>query len=111
MGSEQLNALVYVRAGTLAAHKMAVNGRLVERRSWNLVGVTFDPDGGRWAEAVRMWRDGTVDIIVVHDRGELPADWAPRVEVAVEQPTVDIMPQPRSPEQRRPSPRARRLPG
>jgi hypothetical protein len=104
MGTERLQAMVYVKPGPRSAHRMAACADMVEGRGWELLGVVFGEHGGdRWRDLVDQ-----ADIIVVYDLAELPPDRRPRVEAANEQPPDPLMPRPRRPEPPR-SPRPRRL--
>lgn len=79
------NALIYVTAANLDRYTDRC-ADYCNRLGLRLTAVVVDElDGGRWPEVVRMLTDGTVQVVVVADRDELPADRTPRVDVVAEQ--------------------------
>lgn len=85
MQQEQQTALIYVRASNLNRYTDRC-AEYCNRLGLRVSAVIVDElDGGRWPEAAQMLRDGAVQVLVVADRDELPADRTPRVDVVSEQ--------------------------
>lgn len=78
-------ALIYVTAANLDRYTDRC-AEYCNRLGLTLAAVVVDElDGKRWPEAMQMLMDGTVQVVVVADRDELPADRTPRVDVVAEQ--------------------------
>lgn len=82
--SEQ-RAIIYVTSDHLDQYVTRC-ADYVNRLGLTLAAVVVDDlGGGRWPEVAAMLLDGTVQVVVVADRDELPADRTPRVDVVAEQ--------------------------
>ncbi|TCB97604.1 hypothetical protein E0H26_11850 [Micromonospora zingiberis] len=78
-------ALIYVTAENLDRYTDRC-AEYCNRLGLRLAAVVVDElDGGRWPEVAQMLMDGTVQVVVVADRDELPPDRTPRVDVVAEQ--------------------------
>ncbi len=81
----QQNALIYVKAQNINRYTDRC-AEYCNRRGFTLAAVVVDDlDGGRWPEVVQMVMDGSVEVVVVADRDELPPDRTPRLDVVAEE--------------------------
>ncbi|GIJ10710.1 hypothetical protein ACFFMR_18770 [Micromonospora andamanensis] len=81
----QQTALIYVTAANLDRYTDRC-AEYCNRLGLHLTAVVVDDlDGGRWPEVAQMLMDGTVQVVVVADRDELPTERTPRVDVVAEQ--------------------------
>jgi hypothetical protein len=79
------SALIYVTAANLNRYTDRC-AEYCNRLDLGLVAVVVDElDGGRWPEVAQMLMDGTVQVVVVADRDELPTGRTPRVDVVADQ--------------------------
>lgn len=78
-------AIIYVRQENIDQYVTRCADYL-NRLDLELTAVVIDDlNGGRWPEVAAMLLDGSVQVVVVADRDELPPDRTPRVDVVAEQ--------------------------
>jgi hypothetical protein len=86
-----LRAVIYLQAGEQMARWQRICGTHVEARGYELVSIVIDgADGAKWPDVLTLLRGDRADVIVVARRDQLPKDRLPRIEVATEEPTLQL---------------------
>jgi hypothetical protein len=86
-----LRALIYIPGGEQMTRWQRICGQHVEARGYRLVSIVIDDAGGaKWPNVLTLVRAGQADVIVVARRDQLPKDRLPRIEVATEEPTLQL---------------------
>lgn len=92
-----LRAVIYLLAGEGMVRWRRICATHVELHGYLLVSIVIDDAGGaKWASVRSLLDAGRVDVVVVAHRDHLPPDRLPRIEVANDEPTLNL-------HQRRPS--------
>jgi len=63
----------------------------IDQYGYQLVSIVIDDsDGQQWPSVQALIDDGRAEIVVVADQGHPPPNRLPRIEVAGEEPTVNL---------------------
>lgn len=78
-------AAIYVKAENVDKYTERC-ADYIQRIGYELTTVVVDDrDGGRWPEAATLLIEGTVEVLVIAERDEVPSDRTPRLDVVSEE--------------------------